>query len=99
MANMRINVKRVPSEVMYLIVIDQMLKKYKDLVLERPTDKFDQMVREVVMNHVIDGKEPPKQIRTAVMNVADDMMAGRDVTLRAGDYITLMEYARENKLL
>ena len=99
MANMRINVKRVPSEVMYLIVIDQMLKKYKDLVIERPTDKFDQMLREVVMTHVIDGKEPPTPIRTAVMNVADDMMAGREVTLRAGDYIALMEYARENKRL
>ncbi len=99
MANMRVQLSRIPTEVMYLVIIDQMLKRYRDLVIERPNEKFENMVRKEVMTHIIDGTKPPKQIRTAVLNVADDVMAGREVSLRAGDYIALMNYAREHKLL
>ena len=99
MANMRVKLTRVPTEVLYLVIVDQMLKKYRDLIIERPNEKFENMVRKEVMTHIIDGTAPPKQIRTAVLNAADDMMAGRDVALRAGDYIALMDYAREKKLL
>ncbi|MDY6857445.1 MAG: hypothetical protein SWO11_22620 [Thermodesulfobacteriota bacterium] len=80
---------------MYLVIIEKMIERYAGVMKVRPSEKFFSMVHEVVMNHVIDKEEPPEQIRTAVLNVADDMMAGRDVTLRAGDYIALMDYARE----
>ncbi len=84
---------------MYLIVIDKMIMRYRDVMKARPTEKFFNMVHEQVMNHVIDGEEPPMQIHSAIMNIADDMMSGRDVTMRAGDYIALMNYAREKKIL
>ena len=99
MANMKVRMKFDPGVVMYLVIIDQMIARYKDVMMVRPTEKFQNIVYKEVMTHVIDGKEPPKQIRTAIMNLADDMMAGRDVTLRAGDYIDLMNYAREEKML
>jgi uncharacterized protein (UPF0147 family) len=99
MAYMRVRLKFDPGVVMYLIVIDQMIAKYRDIMMARPTEKFQSMVHKEVMTYVIDGKEPPEQIRTAVMNIADDMMAGRDVTLRAGDYIDMMNYARERKMV
>lgn len=96
MANMRIAMKMIdPGVVMYLVIIEKMIERYAGVMKVRPSEKFFSMVHEVVMNHVIDKEEPPEQIRTAVLNVADDMMAGRDVTLRAGDYIALMDYARE----
>ncbi len=99
MANMNIRFIFDPSVIMYLIVIDKMLMKYRDMIKVRPTEKFFNMVHEQVMNHVIDGEEPPTQIHSAIMNIADDMMSRRDVTLRAGDYIALMNYAREKKML
>ena len=99
MANMNIRFIFDPSVIMYLIVIDKMLMKYRDMMKVRPTEKFFNMVHEQVMNHVIDGEEPPMQIHSAIMNIADDMMSRRDVTLRAGDYIALMNYAREKKIL
>ena len=99
MASMRVNYGRVPTEVMYLIVIDRLLKNYRDVILQENSENFQNMVRQEVMAHVVDGKQPPEAIHTAVLNVADDMMAGRDVVLRSGDYIALMNYARDNKLV
>lgn len=99
MSNMSIRLRFDPQIYMYLIAIDQMLMKYRDIIKVRPTEKFFDMVHKQVMTHVIDGKVPPMQIQSAIMNIADDMLAGRDVTLRAGDYISLMNFAREKKML
>ena len=33
--------------------------------------------------------------RLAILNLADDLMAGRSATLRAGDYVMLQNFARE----
>lgn len=99
MQSIRVKMKFDPTEIMYLIIIDKMIARHRDVLMARTTEKFQSMVHKEVMTHVIDGKEPPEQIRTAVMNIADDMMAGRDMTLRAGDYIALVNYAREEKML
>ena len=85
--------------VMYLVINDRILITNRENFVVKASDGFYNMVHEEVMQHVIDGKEPPEQIRTAVLNLADDMMAGNEVTLRAGDYIALMNHARERKLL
>jgi hypothetical protein len=82
---------------MYLIIIDKALMKYRKYLKVRPTEKFFDMVHGLVMDYVTDGKEPPMQIRSAIMNIADDMMGGREVSLRAGDYIALMDYTRGKK--
>ena len=99
MAHTYVRLKYDPGVYMYLIVIDRMLAKHRDVMKIRPTEKFLDIVHKQVMNHVIDGEEPPMEIQTAIMNIADDMMAGREVALRAGDYIALMNFARENKML
>ncbi len=96
MRNLSIVLKKIdPGVVMYLVIIDKMIDRYKGVLKVQPTEKFYDVVQELVKNHVIGDEEPPEQIRTSVLNLADDMMAGRDVALRAGDYIALMDYARE----
>ncbi|MGD8777872.1 MAG: hypothetical protein PVH88_02805 [Ignavibacteria bacterium] len=99
MRNLGVILKFDPGRIMYLIVIDKMLSRFREEMIVRPTEKFQDMIHEEVMSHVIDGKEPPEEIRTTVMNLADDMMSGREVNLRAGDYIALMNYARQKKML
>lgn len=99
MANMSVRMKFDPGVVMYLVIVDKMMVKYRDLMMVRPTEKFQDMVYKEVMAHVIDQKAPPKAIRSAILNLADDMQAGREVTLRAGDYIDLMNYAKEQNLI
>lgn len=88
-----------PGVVMYLIILDKLIARNKAIMTARPTEKFQRMVQEQVVNHVVNGEDPPAQIRTAILNIADDVMAGRDVTLRAGDYIALMDFARKGKML
>lgn len=100
MAHMKVDIKKIDrTVVMYLQVQHTMLAKLRDEITARPSEKFYDMVYKEVMSHVIDGKEPQEQIRTAVLNIADDMMAGREVTMRTGDYIALMNYAREMNAL
>ena len=70
-----------------------------DLLKVRPTEKFYDMVHELVMAHAVEGKAPPKQVATAIMNIADDMLSGREIVVRAGDYIDLMNFAKGKKLV
>jgi hypothetical protein len=88
-----------PTIVMYLIIRDGMIKKYVDLLKVRPTEKFHEMVHEQVLAYAVEGKEPPPEIATAIMNIADDVMAGRDAVMRAGDYIALVSYGRSKRMI
>jgi hypothetical protein len=40
------------------------------------------------------GVMPPEAIASAVINIADDFLAGREPVLRAGDYIAFQNFAR-----
>ncbi len=100
MANMKIPLKLWdPSVVMYLIIPDWVAKEVAELVRVRPTERFFEMVQREVFAHMVERKAPPAAIATAVMNIADDVMAGRDVVLRTGDYLALMNHAREQKIV
>lgn len=96
---MRVEVKFDKTIYMYLIIVDWMAKAKYELLRAEPTDRFLEMVREHVLAYAIKEEKPPEAIATAIMNCADEMMAGREVVLRAGDYISLMSYAREQKLI
>lgn len=74
-------------------------EKHIELAKVQPTEKFFEMVREEVRSHLVDGKKAPKEIATAIINISDDLKAGRDPVIRAGDYITLMGYARSKKIV
>jgi hypothetical protein len=97
----RIPVKFDITAVMYLIIPEwaARVKGIAQVTKLRPTEKFFDMVHKEVMNHVVEGKEPPKEIASAIMNIADDVMDGREATIRTGDYITLMNYARAKKMV
>ena len=99
MAQINVNLKYDPSIRMYLIVKDFLFKKYGELFKARVTERFTEMVHAEVMKYAVDGVEPPASIQSAIMNIADDMMSNRDAVIRAGDYISLMSYAKENRLL
>ncbi|MCE1273879.1 MAG: hypothetical protein HGB01_00740 [Chlorobiaceae bacterium] len=99
MVPMRLLLKLDPSVVMYLVIIDKLLANRADLLRVKPSEKFFDMVREQVIAHLSESAEPPKEIAGAIMNISDDLMAGREVTLRAGDYIALMSYAKAKKML
>lgn len=99
MNRIKLHLKFDPSVIMYLVIVDKLLQKQADLLKVEPSEKFFQMVRELVVTHIVEGQVPPEKIAVPIMNIADDMMAGREVVMRAGDYIALMSYAKSKKML
>jgi hypothetical protein len=80
--------------VYYLVLMERAAQKFGDLLQARPDERFYETLTKHVEAYVKDGKLPPKAIEGAVLNAADDVMAGRDITLRAGDYIAVQTYIR-----
>ncbi len=85
--------------VMYLQLIDHVIKDYVDLLRVKPTEAFFSWLEKEVDGYLAGGKLSSPEIAAPIMNIADDLGAGREVTLRAGDAVTLMGYARKQKLL
>ena len=95
---LKIPLKFDPGQIMYLQIEDRLIREHVELLRVPATERFFEMVREQVINQLA-GSPVAAEIAPAVMNIADDVAAGRDVTIRAGDYISLMSYARANKMV
>jgi hypothetical protein len=80
--------------VYYLILVDEAVRHLGDRFEIAPDERFFEVLNEHVTAYVEQGKMPPKEIMPTVLNVADDFIAGRDITLRAGDYIAMQNYIR-----
>ena len=84
------------QKVMYLVVGPG------DLVKKRLTDwsnipideLFQKNVDQMVTAYIEKGEMPPEQIAPTILNLADDALAGRDMVIRAGDYIALRNHMR-----
>lgn len=78
--------------VAYLYPPPDAFSKYADVELNARAVK---VLYTHVRAFVEKGKEPPAQIRSVVMNVADDLANNRTPTLRTGDYIDLQSFVRK----
>lgn len=67
---------------------------FADIAKVRPDERFNKFVTEQVRAYVEKGELPHKDIAPAVLNLADDFLAGREMTMRAGDYIALQTHLR-----
>ena len=77
---------------MYLIVIDKL--RIDENVLTTVGRNFEELTYKYVHAYLEEGKMPPDEIAPAILNMADDFMAGRQVAVRAGDYIALQNFMR-----
>lgn len=82
------------QRVMYLIV-NWNIKDLAKAIQIAPDTKFNQVVSKYVRSYIEDGKMPPDDIAPAILNIADDYMANREVSVRAGDYIAIQNHLRE----
>lgn len=81
--------------VKYLVLVNWHGRQFENVLAKAPDDAFAGFVEKHVRTY-LDGSAPPEPIQSAIMNIADDYASGRDVTLRAGDYIALQnQYMRE----
>ena len=60
-----------------------------------PSAKFHATVTKYLNEYLYQNKMPPDEIAPAILNMADDLMAGREMHLRAGDYIMIEGFTRQ----
>jgi len=76
------------------LIINEMNKEALELIRIEPDQRLYETVQEYMNLYISEGKTPPAAIAPAIMNMADDYMAGRAIEMRAGDYISLQNYMR-----
>ena len=79
------------------LIINWNVKEVVEGVQIRPDKRFYTALARHVTAYVQEGVMPPAEIATAVLNLADDMMANRPMNLRAGDYIAIQNFVRGRK--
>jgi hypothetical protein len=67
-----------------------------DIVLGDPGKEFVQVTEKHVNAYIFNKEAPPAEIAAAIMNIADDYLSGREMVMRAGDYITIQNYVRKS---
>jgi len=82
--------------IMY-VTLNDVTKEWAELARIPPDKGFFKVVSQHVSAYVGKGVMPPDDIASAILNVADDLMSGREATLRAGDYITIQNHIRMKK--
>jgi hypothetical protein len=55
-------------------------------------ETFAKKMAGFVYGYIYDNKMPPPEIQQTVLNVSEDLLAGREVQLRAGDYIAAQKF-------
>jgi hypothetical protein len=74
--------------------------KVKDLVEQiqvEPGNNFYRVAAEHLYEYAHNNKMPPEEIAPAILNIAEDYLAGNPVQFRAGDYIAIQNYSRQMK--
>ena len=79
--------------VAYLIV-NWRMKNLRNSAQVRPDKVFFGVVAKHLASYIQHGKMPPEDIAAPILNLADDYMSGRKMTLRAGDYIAIQNHIR-----
>ncbi len=76
------------------LIINWQITNLAEQIKVRPEAKFFDFVAKQVQAYVQKAVMPPDDIAPAILNLADDYMAGRPMNLRAGDYITIQNHLR-----
>jgi hypothetical protein len=76
------------------LILNLDIRELQELVEKELPQEFAKQMAGFVHAYMYESKMPPAEIAQTVLNVAEDMAAGRQVQLRAGDYIAAQRYFR-----
>jgi hypothetical protein len=79
--------------VAYLVIPD-IMGRLGEVIKAPPNEEFYSVVSKYMQAYLEGGEMPPEEIAPAIMNLADDFIAGKQMTLRAGDYIAIRTFMR-----
>jgi hypothetical protein len=77
--------------VKYLVLVNWHAKQLGDVIERVPSAEFSKYLENQVQSY-LKGTNPPAAIQSAIMNITDDYIAGREFTVKAGDYIALQNH-------
>ncbi len=92
--------KAVPFWWRFAYLIPSVFDKHPDIadrftkVIQGKDSAFVQYVQSNVQAYIEKGTLPPESIVAPIINLAEDIMAGREPVLRAGDYIAIQNQMR-----
>lgn len=89
--------REMKQRVMYLIIPDRHAHGVSEAINTQPTEAFQKQVTALVDDFIHKGTTPPEAVAPAIYNIADDILAGRSVSIRAGDYVSLQNHLRGKK--
>jgi len=75
------------------LVIPEPWREQHQIDLEVSPD-FEKLTFGYAKAYIEKGEMPPADIAPAILNMADDYLAGRQVSIRAGDYIMIQNHLR-----
>lgn len=81
----------------YVVINERILENFGDMFQRAPGKEFYELIAKHVTAYLQEGKPLPAEIAPSIMNLLDDYIAGRKLTLRAGDYIALQTFLRKIK--
>lgn len=76
------------------LTINMNLGDLVELAEKELPEQFSREMAKHVYGYVYENKMPPAEIQQTVLNVSEDFLAGRQVQLRAGDYVAVQRYFR-----
>jgi L-arabinose isomerase len=76
-------------------IVNWNIRELVEGVQIKDDEKLYEVMNEYVRAYIEHDKMPPEPIRAAVLNVADDYIAGRQITLRTGDYISIQNFIHQ----
>lgn len=79
------------------LIINPDLKGLADKIKISPSKEFYATINKHIRAYVDGGVMPPDDIAPAILNLADDYLAGRQMNLRAGDYIVIQNHLRKSR--
>ena len=80
---------------MYLVIPDDVFQKNQ--ITPNVTPEFEAATFKYAKAYIEKGEMPPADIAPAILNMADDFIAGRQISVRAGDYIAVHNHLRGAK--
>lgn len=79
------------------LILNLDFHEFEELAQRELPANFANRMATLVYGYMCENKLPPTEIQQVVLNVSEDIAAGRDVALRAGDYIAVQKYFRANR--
>jgi hypothetical protein len=79
------------------LIINWRMKDLEERINIKPSREFYSTVTKHLGAYIVKDVMPPEEIAGAILNMADDYMANRPMNLRAGDYIQIQNFMRQNR--